>query len=294
MSISVPTKRQHTVSQVVLRQFAADSLLSLYDGDAQRFIKKGPRAAFHIQFDRYDPFGAEDLWGETEKYLPKMYRALASRTALGNPEVEDLIRKVVALHWARSSAMRAAHKVATEKVKQRSIEGLAQNPDFLRRAMYRLTGLHASGEQALQWFNEQIHERAVAESSEEWWSERNAIHFGEAQKKMAKWEVQIGYAPTASDFIISDAPVVTLKRGHDGVGPHQGVALGDAIEICMPLGSNVMVRLGPAPKELDLVVDAVNRYNDLQKRARIRWLGCRPGGPSDRDLRASLPVWTSR
>jgi hypothetical protein len=111
---------------------------------------------------------------------------------------------------------------------------------------------------------------------------------------MRKWSVQFGHAPAGSDFIISDAPVITMKRGHGGVGPHQAVALGDANEICMPLSPTVIVGFGPAGRNLHLTADAVDRYNDLQMRARLRWLGCAPGGPSDHQLRSTLPVrsWT--
>lgn len=134
----------------------------------------------------------------------------------------------------------------------------------------------------------------IEENREQWWSERNAHHFAEAQRMFRQWSVQVGYAEPGSDFIISDAPVVTLKRDAIGVGPHQSVALGDANEICMPVSPTVLVAAGPEPKILDLTAKAVERYNDLQHIARVRWLGCRPAGPSDKQLRASLPVRSTR
>jgi hypothetical protein len=78
---------------------------------------------------------------------------LDTGTALGDPAVEDLVREVVALHWARSGAMKLAHADATERVKARSIEKLAADPEFLRWAMKKSTGLHATGAEALAWFN---------------------------------------------------------------------------------------------------------------------------------------------
>jgi hypothetical protein len=58
----VPTDRQHTVSRVLLRQFAVNGEMSLYDADEQRFSRKGPKVAFHIPFDQHDPVGSEERW----------------------------------------------------------------------------------------------------------------------------------------------------------------------------------------------------------------------------------------
>ena len=289
MTLIRQPKRQHLVSQVVLRQFARRGVLTLYDGARQIFITKGPRAGFYMSFDQHDPVGAEELWKKTEDRIPKMYAALEARTASGDPGVEALVRDVLALHWARSGAMREAHERVMEQVMRRSIEDVARDPDLLAREMLRSKGLIATSSAALDWFNEDIHNRVVAQNRDKWLSDRNAHHLAEAQRIMRPWSVQIGYAPAGSDLIISDAPVVTVKSGHDGVGPHQGVALGDASEICMPLTPTVLVALGPEPRMLDLTPESVDRYNDLQIRARIRWLGCRPSGSSDKALRAMSP-----
>lgn len=266
------------------------NVLTIYDSEQRGFFSKGPRAAFHMPFDRHDAIGSEERWGEIEDQGPKMYAALEARTAVGDPGSEAILRDVLALHWARSGAMKAAHEQVTEQVTRRSIENLARYPGLLERAMLKSTGLHATSAEALDWFNQEVHRRAVAQNSEEWWSGRNARHFAEARTMMEKWSVQVGYAPIGAELIISDAPVVTVKSGHHGLGPHQGVALGDASEICMPLGPGVMVALGSEPKTVDLTPDIVDRYNDLQIRARIRWLGCRPSGPAEAALRVVLPV----
>lgn len=290
MPLIRPTNRQHTVSQVVLRQFTLRGVLTIYDSDRQIFLSKGPRAAFHMPFDEHDPVGSEERWGEVEVRVPSLYSALQAGTPADDPEVEATVRNLLALHWARSSAMKVAHQEVMERVLRRSIQNLARYPALLEREMLRLTGLHASSPQALQWFNEEVHHRAVRENSEMWWSARNAHNFVEARRMMSKWSVQVAHAPDGCEFIISDAPVITIKVGHEGFGPHQGVALGDAAEICMPLSPQVMVALGPEPKAISLAPEVVERYNDLQIRARTRWLGCRPSGPGEATLRARLPA----
>ena len=290
MPIVRPANRQHTVSQVVLRRFALRGVLTIYDSEQRIFIRKGPRAAFHMPFDRHDAVGSEERWGEIEDQIPQMYSLLKAPSPEEDPRFQSVVRDVLALHWARSAAMKAAHERVTEQVMRRSIENFARYPELLDREMLKSTGLYATSAEALDWFNEEVHRRAVAQNSEEWWSERNALHFAAAKEMMGKWSVQIGYAPMGSELIISDAPVVTVKSRHNGLGPHQGVALGDASEICMPLGPDVMVALGAEPKSVHLTPDVVDRYNDLQVRARVRWLGCRPLGPGEAVLRGMLPV----
>ncbi|MFJ1512793.1 DUF4238 domain-containing protein [Cellulosimicrobium funkei] len=294
MSLIVPASRQHTVSQIVLRQFTVGSVMTLHDAKQQIFLSKGPRAGFHIPFDQHDPMGSEELWGRTETRIPKMYAALGARREVNTPTVEAIVRDVLALHWARSAAMRLAHEHLTEQVSQRSMAELANAPELLRRAMLKSTGLHPFGPGALEWFNRDVHGRVVRENREAWWSERNAHHLAEARRIMDQWPLQFGYAPLGSDLIISDAPVVTRKPGHDGCGPHQGVALGEATEIVMPLSPTVLVGMGPEPKTLALTPESVQRFNEYQIRARVRWLGCRPSGTADRTLRATLPVRRGR
>ena len=290
MSLIRPAKRQHTVSQIVLRQFALRGILTIYDSEQGLFLSKGPRGAFHMPFDQHDPLGSEERWGEIETQMPKLYAALEARCTPGDPGLEAMVHDVLALHWARSGAMKTAHQEVTDQVTRRSMEKLARYPGILEREMLRLVGLHATSAEALDWFNQEIHARVVRENSEEWWSGRNARNFAEARKMMSKWSVQIGYAPVGCELIISDSPVVTVKCGHDGLGPHQGVALGDASEIFMPLSPSVMVALGPEPTTIELGPEVVDRYNELQIRARLRWLCCRPSGSAEATLRATMSV----
>ena len=289
-----PATKQHTVSQVVLRQFTVRQEMSVYDARRQVFMRKGPRAGFNMSFDQHDPFGSEALWAATENQIPKMYASLHARSAVGDPDAEDLIRDVLALHWARSAAMKAAHERVLQEVAERSIARMSQESKLLQRGMQQATGLHASGPEGLEWFNRSVHSRLMEENREHWWSERNAHHFSEAKAIFRKWSVQVGYAEQGSDFIISDAPAVTLKPNSTGAGPHQHVALGDANEVFMPVSPTILIAVGPVRATLDLTRDTVERYNRLQLKAHVRWLGCRPDGPADRYLRKSLPIRSAR
>lgn len=268
--------------------------MSLYDARRQVFMRKGPRAAFSMSFDQHDPFGSEALWAPTENLIPRMYASLHARSVVGDPGAEDLIRDVLALHWARSAAIKVAHERVAQEVAERSIARVSRQSELLRRGMEQATGLHASGPEGLEWFNRAVHARLMDENREQWWSERNAHHFSEAKAMFRKWSVQVGYAQHGRDLVISDAPVVTLKRDSPGAGPHQLVALGDASEVFMPVSPTILIAAGPVSATLDLTCDTVDRYNELQLKAQVRWVGCRPGGSADRYLHKVLPIRSAR
>jgi hypothetical protein len=282
-------KGQHTVSQVVLRKFTTKSLLTVYDRETQLIRNLGPGGAFKMQFDQYDSLGSEERWGKIEKRLPKAYTALEARTASGDEEIEDLLRDLLAMHWARSAAMRMAHEIVTRNVRDDHIVQMSESPELLRFAYRQRTGMELVGQEGLDWYNQTLHERVVGENSEMWWSQRNKIHYEQARERFAESSIQIGYS-SGDDLLIGDAPVITMKSNHEGVGPHQGVALGDANLIAMPVAPNTVVGLGPVRLEVDLPPRQIFQYNVWQVRGFINWLGCQPGGATDRRMRADLPA----
>lgn len=285
--IRVP-KKQHTVSKIVLKQFARRQLLTVYDRERGMVRDIGPNGAFRSNFDQHDPLGSEERWGLIEKQLPSLYQAIHRRDALGSSEFEGLIRDVLAMHWARSPAMKATQAALTEKVRDDSVAAMSEWSELLARAAKQRTGL-SLGPDGLEWFNRRLHDELVATNREMWWSERNKIHFEFARERFEKFSIQVGYAAPGCDLLIGDAPVITRKDNSEGVGPHQGVAVGEATLVAMPFAPNVLVGLGPEPAVIDLPLHVVQRYNSWQIQGFSRWLACRPGGPSVANIRAQLP-----
>jgi hypothetical protein len=280
------------VSKVVLKRFLWHGEISVYDRETDTICTKGPGGVFRTEFfDRHDPLGAEHQWEAVETRMGRAYRLLDARRALDDPDAVATLRDIMAVHWARNPATRAVSDQITAQVMADSMRKVATRPDLLARELTKQTGLVAAGHGELDWINAQVHERVVAANREQWWSDGTARRLQLAREKFAESAVQVGYAE-GCDFIIGDVPVITVKRDHAGVGPHQGVALGDAIEICMPISPTIIIGLGPKPAVLTLKPDDVRRYNGLQVRGFARWIGCRPGGVSDREMRANLPART--
>jgi hypothetical protein len=162
---------------------------------------------------------------------------------------------------------------------------------MLRRAFIQRTGLHPAGQASLDWYNARIHAEVVAANSEEWWSGRNDIHYESARQQFAKWHIQVVYAKSA-DFIIGDSPVITTKTGDPGVSVDQGVALGDATMICMPVSPKILIGIGPAPAQGEFDDAEVLECNAFQLRGFVRWLAAKPGGVSDEHMRTHIPART--
>lgn len=288
--IRVP-RRQHTVSRVVLRRFTRNGQLTVFDRDRSIVCPKGPGGAFFVEdFERLRPVEAEERWGPTESAMPRIYSLIRARTVLDDEAAVSTLIDLMAVHWVRSPAIRLAHERIADAVIKDSFRKYESQAPLLSQAYSQRTGLVASTAGELEWTNAQLH-NVTPQVREKWWSDRAEVNFTQAREIFGRSCLQIGYA-RAGDFLIGDAPVITRKTDHDGLGPHQGVAIGDASEICMPIDPALIIALGPVPAMVELDRAAVERYNSFQLRAFQRWLGSRPGGSSDHSMRTAIPART--
>lgn len=289
----IPPRGQHTVSRGVLRRFTLRQTLSVYDRQKDLIFNPGSNhGIFKTNFDPHDPLGAEGRWAEVEQRLPEAFKALDDRTALDNPAVVDILRDLIAVHWARTPVMKDLHETIAKKVMEDSIRRREFQPEILARGLESATGLIAAGPAGLDWYNRDVHERVLAEMRDEYFSGRNRHHYEWARERFQRSALQVGYASPDAEFVISDSPVITRKAGHDGVGPHQGVALGDAIEVCMPVTPRILLGLGQEPAIVNMTHEDVERYNSLQWLAYRRWVACRPSGPADSEMRSRVKART--
>lgn len=289
--VRVP-RHQHTTAKVVLREFTRNRLLTVFDRDSSSILCKGPDGAFYIDnFESIRPLEAEERWNTVENRLKPIYDLIRKRALFDDAAAVDTLIDLMALHWVRSPAVRLAHEQIADQVVEASRQRYRHADSLLSHAYTRRTGLIASTRGELDWINDQVHYTAAAEQREHWWSDRLLSNFDEARKIFGRSTIQVGFAH-GTDFIIGDAPVITRKEGHDGLGPHQGVAIGDAVEIVMPIARDIIIGLGKEPAYIEVDRRAVERYNQFQVRTFQRWLACRPLGVSDKAMRKYIPART--
>ncbi|MCF6506855.1 DUF4238 domain-containing protein [Blastococcus sp. MG754426] len=280
MSLVRVPRKQHTVSRVLLRRFAKGGTLTAYDRQKDVLTQKGPGGAFWVEhFDQHDPLGAEERAGAVESRVPEVLARVDGRTVLDDDDAVSALIDLMALHWVRSPAVRMAHERVKAAVVSSSKRRLASQEALLSLAFTQRTGLHAATRGELEWMNEQMHE-IEPKLAEEWWSDRLILNFRSARQIMGRHSLQVGYFDEPV-LVIGDSPVIVRNADGSGLGPHQGVALGDASEICMPIGPQVLIALGPASGTVQFDSAAADRFNEMQALSFVRWLGAAPSSPAE-------------
>ena len=108
-------------------------------------------------------------------------------------------------------------------------------------------------------------------------SERVRHFYAEAQAKFADRSLKDGRClPDTRDLVISDNPVVTPARRKPGLNAEQGVALGDAYAVGMPLGPRLFVSLTDRPEGATISDAHAAGLNDWQVSVRRTHLVRRP------------------
>ena len=67
-----------------------------------------------------------------------------------------------------------------------------------------------------------------------------------------------------AEFLIGDAPVLLMRRGHGGLGFFDGVGIGNADEVVMPLTPHHLAVLGQGGDSRGATPGEVERYNTLE------------------------------
>ncbi|UDY22924.1 DUF4238 domain-containing protein [Nocardioides sp. Kera G14] len=271
---------QHTVSRFLIKGFAdKHGQVAFYDRAASRHrrVPFGSRI-FETVFDAHAPDETEMMWGRVETRAGHVLARLKEKPTL-QPGDEEPLRDLIAVHWARSRGMMTARMNLTGQVVEQSITSvLGQHLPMIATAYRNTFGEEATSAEELVDFTIQLHERAISEGSDEWHCDRNPINLEGARAILGKWKVQLGLAPEGSEFVIGDSPVIVMKPGHVGVGPHQGVALGDANQIAMPISPRILLGLGPTSETTTVTSDVARWYNERQWQGAQHWVIARPGG----------------
>lgn len=297
---TVPTqerriKRPHTVSREILGGFAQSSIsakkgkIFLLDRTTRKAAPMAIRNCFTLP--GFMPPGVdarkEAEWSVIERWIPPSLNALFEWADGGQPPDDETVSRItdiIALHWARTPAMIIAHDNVSAPRVQAVLNRLDR--DDVRNNVFRqLTGLEPVGYQASLIAESHIKE-SVSEVVMDSWIALVDRSIEYARNKFRRGYLHLGIAQEG-DFIIGDAPVITMKKGHAGLGVHQGVALGDATSIIMPFSSRIIVGLKSKEHEVvKLSAQQVSEVNSRQKKSFIRQIGVPPNSVDAMNLAA--------
>lgn len=257
-------------------------MLAVYHaGRHERQLKPPGAGIFKIKFDSYDSRGTEDFWNSFETNFPRALDTVRTRSVLDDAEAVSILKDLMAVHWARSTAIMIARNLAVDQIVQESKRTtLDQHPGKVARELRVRTGLEVAPRSAMQWIVDTSHERIVEANQAMWHSQRNPVNFKAARDYFETLGLQVAYVQSG-DLVISDCPVITARNDRPGAGPHHGVALMDADHLVMPIAPDVLLGLGQESAVMNLMDEDVNFYNSLQWAAHVNWLAALPGGRGD-------------
>jgi hypothetical protein len=277
--------KQHLVSRVVLKRFAANlshkragalEIVDLAHPDAKPTYK-GPRGCGYTDhFVRYASRSLEQLWASVENGLGKAIAACEDGSIFVHPEHTKTIKAVIVLHLVRSVHTRAF----LDKIWHQNLTNLRtamlDRPDLLANVFLSRYGLYPGGQECLGLvLDDALRPSLALKDADAFFREslERLFNLGTSHLDVRGLEVS---RPGLGEFVIGDAPAVAV--GADGrIGLLQGVGIDSAATIALPLGPALIVSTGGADTFKILSQEQVDALNQWQVQAASRYVYCRPG-----------------
>ncbi len=277
---------QHLVSRVILRRYARPvpkrqgrvlARLNLYFPDAGPTYKAPAGCGKEPNFLKVASRLAEDLWATVENQLHDALAACDDGTLFDRPELVEVIKDAIALHFVRSNQTMALHERAWTIVRDEYRMAWLDDRRMLELAHYLRTGLYTAAPAVLEATADDLIApiQALVDSGE-MLRVRIEQLFEQARDIARKSGLEIA-RPEAGEFIIGDTPALAVRNDRPGIGPLDGIAMNDANLMVLPLGPRLLASLGPADTFGTVSADFVDRMNGLQVAAARKYVYFRPG-----------------
>lgn len=285
---SLAVHKQHLVSSVLLRQFAA----SIGQGGAPQvysFNLECPQAKLRgrgletcgeapiTDFVKFASQSLERVWWRVENDAAATFGAVRDGSAL-KPEHLSWLRDLLAVHHARSIQYYAVFEDNRERVRHAAWKFWRQYPALLDAIATSRLQLPAGRAESRNRAVEDLHEpfskliedgalfRVMMESRY-----RRTRHWFRAHG------VEI-LTPSSGEFIVGDIPALTVRRGLPSAGVNGGVGYGFATAIVLPIAPDRLVRIVDGPSRYLTIDQAeVDELNAWQVRGAFSHVYLRPG-----------------
>jgi hypothetical protein len=287
------TKRQHVISQVVMRYFVEEVrphgiVLARVDLGTGKLELTGTKGTGYVDnFVPVDSQRTEALWQQVEDKLKPAVAAALVGTACGNPTVMSTLRNAVALHFVRNpQALEVHHDRFTEAL-EAQIGRLAQTP-FAAEAFYRQHGLLPAGPEAMRMGAEASQERVLTLYRQGGLFRISVQNLYE--KVCDRFDLRgieiLTPASAGKEFLLGDVPAITIAPSGT-YGLAQGITVDEADKIVMPLTPHMLVAIGPPNGSRQLTDAEVDSYNTMQVRQAREYVLHRPAA----NFAASIAAW---
>jgi Protein of unknown function (DUF4238) len=283
--MSAVPRKQHVVSQVLLRRFKQPVTGKLRAFDTRSGHSKlcSPAAVGYVEdyIRAEDSIEAERRWQAMEDRLPDALAAVDAGSLFELPTHVDTIRECMAVHWGRSRTVqevdRRHRRPATEMARRELVQ--AREADFAREFERSRGRVAETFEDLLSVAEEMLPYDASA-------MERlfvSTVHenVDEALELLGQRSLAILTATGKAQFLLGDIPALTISATSGGAGPLGGVPWDEADSIVIPLGPLHLAAFGAEDGFQAANDHVVSILNKKQAAAALERIVYRPGADLD-------------
>lgn len=266
---------QHVVSRSALAAWctgtsrrAGDQLIWPYSLDNGPETPIDPTDVGKVtHFVQVDSVRTEQAWETVENTLRDDVRRLAVSPNLNDPRLVEKVKKIVALHWARSIETRDAIEAMSSRTVATKKAEYQQQPEKVDE-LYRMkpgnTAKVLSESERNDFVDEFLARSQWIFTSGTYFRFDVVYLFRAALEQMERLKVQILRAPTGSEFLVGDTPVIKLDEHGVPRGRKNPIAIRQAVSVLMPLSPRFMVVLDNLSRDFTISAADVRKYNSWQ------------------------------
>lgn len=266
---------QHVVSKSILKRFAThdNSGIKLQEyglhSGLNRYLTSVRNAATVQNFVKLDSRRMENHWGDLETHFPIALESVSSGRDVFDRRSVEIVKDIMALHFARSHELKTKFDLIhasnnLDILRQMPIDDNSLRQSFYERFGYFVTDTNVAREFLIEQLSRDYEQRAATGV---YFRFRLPDFFNSARKRIQESCLQIlRPAPGAGEFLIGDNPLVTADREQARFGMLEGVPIGDANLVVMPLARHVCVSLSQVNEDLEIGKADVDRLNSFQVR----------------------------
>ena len=176
---SMPSRKQHLVSETLLRGWTVGGELSVVQlryrgGPKMRLVGPGGVARERDLTSRFTVDEIEEAWSAIES---RAGEALPRVRAGGGPDDDhtvQAIKDLVCLHLTRSyETLTMWDRIRQENEDMREVVAIIENDDLMRQHAFEQTGLYVVGSEGLECYRDEL--RVLVDTQQKSWFSRNLI-----------------------------------------------------------------------------------------------------------------------